>query len=168
MTFIQGHTWLFSMSNAGLCQPYLEAGMSLQKKRESDALSLFCHSLSVREITTSSSSFSATNISSNIVWFLQLHDAMQMKSNCTWINYNHNNIAIRSHIIIYNFLWYLIFGTKFSSIYLAKWEKRLVFRLYFLTCSVRKMVLICLMQNIYIYVFIVSISSNTTLGIIPH
>ena len=36
--------------------------------------------LSVREITKSSSTFSATNISSNIVWFLQLHDTIQMKS----------------------------------------------------------------------------------------
>ena len=33
--------------------------------------------------------------------------------------------------MIYNFVWNLIFGTKFSSIYLAKWEKRLVFRLSF-------------------------------------
>ena len=49
-----------------------------------------------------SSSFSATNISSNIIWFLQLHDTIKMKSNHTWINYNHNNIAIRSHILIYN------------------------------------------------------------------
>ena len=56
---------------------------------------------SVKEITKSSSTFSATNISSNIVWLRQLHDTIQTKSN---------------------------FGTKFSSIYLAKWEKRLVFR----------------------------------------
>ena len=56
----------------------------------------------VREITKSSSTFSATNISSNIVWFLPLHD------NCVWI---------------------FIFGTKFSSINLAKGEKRFVFRL---------------------------------------
>ena len=55
----------------------------------------------VREITKSSSTFSATNISSNIVWLLQLHDTIRMKFN---------------------------FGTKFSSIYLAKGEKRLVFR----------------------------------------
>ena len=60
--------------------------------------------LSVREITKSSSTFSATNISSNIVWLLQLHDTIQMKS---------------------------IFGTKFSSIYLAKGEKLWVFCLSF-------------------------------------
>ena len=60
--------------------------------------------LAVREITKSSSTFSATNISSNIVGFLQLHDTIQMKS---------------------------IFGTRFRSIYLAKGEKRLVFRLSF-------------------------------------
>ena len=58
----------------------------------------------VREITNRSSTFSATNISSNIVWLLQLHDTIQTKSN---------------------------FGTKFSSIYLAKWGQRLVFRLSF-------------------------------------
>ena len=59
------------------------------------------NNLSVREITKISSTFSATNISSNIVWLLQLHDTIQTKSQL---------------------------GTKFSSIYLAKWEKRLVFR----------------------------------------
>ena len=36
--------------------------------------------LAVREIAKSSSTFSATNISSNIVWFIQLHDTIQMKS----------------------------------------------------------------------------------------
>ena len=41
-----------------------------------------------------------------------------------------------------------IFGTKFSSIYLAKWENVWFFDYHLLTCSVRKMVLICLMQNI--------------------
>ena len=61
---------------------------------------------SVREITKSSSTFSATNISSNIVWLLQLHDTIRMKFD---------------------------FGTKLSSIYLAKGEKRLVFRLSFVT-----------------------------------
>ena len=59
---------------------------------------------SVRDITKSSSTFSATNISSNIAWLLQLHDTIQMKS---------------------------IFVTKFSSIYLTEGEKRLVFRLSF-------------------------------------
>ena len=37
-------------------------------------------SLSVREITKSSSTFSATDINSNIVWLLQLHDTIQTKS----------------------------------------------------------------------------------------
>ena len=60
--------------------------------------------LTVREITKSSSTFSATNISSNVVGLLQLHYTIQTKSN---------------------------FGTKFSSIHLSKWEKRLVFRLSF-------------------------------------
>ena len=59
-------------------------------------------SLAVREITKSSSTFSATNVSSNMIWFFQLHDSIKMKSNHTGINYNHNDIAIRSHIMIYN------------------------------------------------------------------
>ena len=37
--------------------------------------------------------------------------------------YNHNNIAIRSHIMIYDSVYNLIFATKFSSIYLAKRTK---------------------------------------------
>ena len=92
--------------------------------------SYFCLS-SVREITKSSSTFSATIISSNIVWFLQLHDTIQMKSNYTWINYNHDNIDIWSHIMIYDFVWNFIFGTNFISIYLVKVEKRLFFLLSF-------------------------------------
>ena len=55
----------------------------------------------VREIAKSSSTFSATNISCNI-WFRQLHDTIKMKSNHTGINYNHNDIAIRSHTMMYN------------------------------------------------------------------
>ena len=55
-----------------------------------------------------------------------------MKSNHTGINYNHNNIAIRSHIMIYDSVYNLILATKFSSIYLAKGQKRLVFQLSFL------------------------------------
>ena len=62
-----------------------------------------------------------------MIWFLQLRDTMQMKSKYTRINYNHDNLAIKNHAMIYNFAWNLIFGTKFSSIYLAKGEKRLVF-----------------------------------------
>ena len=61
-------------------------------------------SSAVREITKSSSTFSATNISSNIVWFLPLHG---------------------------DFVRNFILGTKFSSIYLAKGEKRFDFRLSF-------------------------------------
>ena len=58
--------------------------------------------------TKSSSTFSATNIDSNIVWFRQLHDTIPMKSNYTWVNYIHDNRAIRNHIMIYNFVWNLI------------------------------------------------------------
>ena len=73
-----------------------------------------------REITKSSSTFSATNISCNVcyvVWLLQLHDTIVMKFNLVAFNsQNENNV------------W--------------------VFDYHSLTCSVRKMVLICLMQNI--------------------
>ena len=55
-----------------------------------------------RDITKSISTLSATNISSNMIWFFQLHDAIKIKSNHTGINFNHNNIVIRSHIVIYN------------------------------------------------------------------
>ena len=51
--------------------------------------------LPVREITKSSRTFSATNVSNNIIWFLQLHDTIKMKSSHTGINsnnikYSHN------------------------------------------------------------------------------
>ena len=38
------------------------------------------------------------------IWydFFQLHDTIKMKSNHAGINLNHNNIAIRSNIMIYN------------------------------------------------------------------
>ena len=51
---------------------------------------------------------------------------------------------MRSHIMIYNDMWNLFFATKLSSIYVAKWEERY----HLLTCSVRKMILMSLMQNI--------------------
>ena len=111
-------------------------------------------SWAVREIIKSSSTFSATNICSNIVWFIQLHETIQMKSNHTWINYNHDNIAISSHIVIYNFVWKLIFGTKFSSIYFAKGEKRLVFRLLFVNLQRAKDATL-MFDAKYRYVFVV-------------
>ena len=46
-------------------------------------------------------------------------DTIQMKSNYAWNNCNHDNIAIRSHIMIYNSVKILIFATKCSSIFLA-------------------------------------------------
>ena len=94
----------------------------------------------VREITKSNSTFSATNISSNVVWLLQLHDTIQMES---------------------------FFVTKFSSIYLAKGEKRLVFRLSFVNLQRAKNGTHMFGVK-YRYVSVVLISSNRTLGIIPH
>ena len=41
-----------------------------------------------------------------------------------------------------------MFATKFSSIYLAKGENVWFFEYHLLTCRVRKMILMCLMQNI--------------------
>ena len=48
---------------------------------------------------------------------------MQMKSNYTENNCYHDDIATRSHKMIYNSKWNLIFATKFSSIFLAEGEK---------------------------------------------
>ena len=102
----------------------------------------------VREITKCSSTFSATNISSNIIQLLQLHDTIRMKSNYTWINYNHDDIAIRSHIMIYNFVWNLFLVPNLVA-FISQKEKNVGFFCHhLLTCIVRKMVLICLMQNI--------------------
>ena len=91
---------------------------------------LYRSTLAVREITKSSSTFSATNINSNIKWLLQPYDTIRMKSDYRRINYYHDNIARRSHIMICNSVS-KYFGTKFSSIYLAKGEKWLGFRLSF-------------------------------------
>ena len=110
--------------------------------------------LADREISKSSSTFSAINISSNIVWVLQLHDTIQMKSNYTWINYKHDNIAIRSYIMIYNFVWKLIFGSNLVALISQKEKNSWFFGYHLLTCSVRRMVLKCLMQNINMYVFL--------------
>ena len=96
--------------------------------------------LPVREITKSSSTFSATNISSNIVWLLQLHDTIQIES---------------------------IFVTKLSSIYLAKGEKRLFFRLLFVNLQRAKYGTHMFGVKCR-YVSVVLISSNRTLGIVPH
>ena len=96
--------------------------------------------LPVREITKSSSTFFTANISSNIVWLLQLHDTIQVES---------------------------IFFTKFSSIYLVKGEKGLFFRQSFDNLQRAKN---CnhMFGAKYRYVSVVLISSNRTLGIIPH
>ena len=55
-----------------------------------------------------------------MIWLLQVHDTIQMKSNYTWIIYDHGIVAIASHIMIYDNVQNSIFGTNFSSIYLAK------------------------------------------------
>ena len=69
----------------------------------------------VREITKSSSTFSATNISSNIVGLLQLHDTIRMKS------------SLVPDLVAF----------------ISQKEKNVCFFDYhLLTCSVRKMVLI--------------------------
>ena len=85
-------------------------------------------SLSVREITKNGSTFSTTNTSSNIVWSIST----------AW--YNPNGIK-----------WNLILVPNWVA-FISQKEKNVFFLDYHsLTCSVRKMVLICLMQNIDIY-----------------
>ena len=63
--------------------------------------------------------------------------------------------------------WNHFFVTKFSSIYLAKGEKRLVFRPSFVNLQRAKNGTHVLGVK-YRYVSVVLISSNRTLGIIPH
>ena len=89
-----------------------QAIVALGKWQSGPACKTDLWSWTVREITKSSSTFSATNISSSIVCLFKRHDTIQMKSNYTWIYYNHDNIAIWNHITIYIFvkfnLWYQI------------------------------------------------------------
>ena len=82
----------------------------------------------VREITKSSSTFSATNTSSNIVWSIST----------AW--YNPNEIK-----------WNLILVPNLVAFISQKEKNVCFFDYHSLTCSVRKMVLICLMQNIDMY-----------------
>ena len=85
-------------------------------------------SSAVREITKSSSTFPATNISSNIVWSIST------------ARYNRNEIK-----------WNLILVPNLVA-FISQNEKNVwFFDYHLLTCSVRKMALICLMQNIDMY-----------------
>ena len=68
--------------------------------------------------------------------------------------------------MIYNFVWSLIFGTKFSNIYLPKGEKHFVFRLSFANLQ-RAKDGTHMFNAKYRYVFAVKILSNRTLGITP-
>ena len=83
---------------------------------------------SVREITKSSSTFSATNTSSNIVWSIST----------AW--YNPNEIK-----------WNLILVPNLVAFISQRRKTFVFFDYHSLTCSVRKMALICLMQNIDMY-----------------
>ena len=123
--------------------------------------------LPVREITKSSSAFSATNINSNMIWFLQLHDTIEMKPKHTGIKYNHNNIAIRSHIMIYDSVSNLILPPNLVAIYLAKGQNRLVFQLSVVNLQ-RAKDGTHIFDAKYRYVFVLYISSNHTFGITPH
>ena len=82
----------------------------------------------VREITKSSSTFSSTNTSSNIIWSIST----------AW--YNPNEIK-----------WNLILVPNLVAFISQKEKNVCFFDYHSLTCSVRTMVLICLMQNIDMY-----------------
>ena len=135
--------------------------------QEGTRVTQFPKAWTVREITKSSTTFSATNISSNMICFFQLHDTIKRISNQTGINYNHNDIAIRSHIMIYNSVQNSIFATKFSTIYLARKQKRLVFQLSFVNLQ-RAKDGTHMFDAKYRYVFVVYISSNRMVGITPY
>ena len=75
-------------------------------------------------------------------------DTIQMKSNYAWNNCNHDNIAIRSHIkyiIVWKF-WFLL--PNVVAFFSQKGKTFWFFDFHLLTCSVRKMVLMCLLQNV--------------------
>ena len=55
-------------------------------------------------VMKSSSTFSAANISGNVLWLLQLHDTIQMKLDYTWINYDHDNTVETLYNTV-NFCW---------------------------------------------------------------
>ena len=102
-----------------------------------------------------------------MIWFFQLHDTIKMKSNHIGINYNRNSIAIRSHMMIYISMYNLIFVTKFSSIYLAKGQKRLFFKLSCVNLQ-RAKDGTHIFDAKYSFLFVVLISWNGTVGITPH
>ena len=77
-----------------------------------------------------------------------MQDTIQIKPNYTWINYNHDDTVIRSQKMIYNDVWNLIFQPNLVAFTLQKEKNVCFFDYHLLTCSVRKMVLMCLMQNI--------------------
>ena len=83
-----------------------------------------------------------------MIWLFQPHDTIQMKSNYTWTNYNQDNIAISSHIMIYYCGWNSILVPNLVAFISQKEKNVCFFDCHLLNCSVRKMVLICLMQNI--------------------
>ena len=106
----------------------------------------FCHTRHYLILHMTSPLWPATFV--HIVWLLLLHDAIKMESNYTWINYNYDNIATRSHIMIYNFVWNFILVPNLVAFISQKEKSVWFFVSRLLTCSVRKMALICLMQNI--------------------
>ena len=55
----------------------------------------------VKEITKSSSTISATNFSKYILELLQLHYTIKIEWNYAWI---HDNMAIRSHLMIQKYV----------------------------------------------------------------
>ena len=101
------------------------------------------------------------------IWYDFFNCLIQSKwTNHTGINYNHNDITSRSHVI-YNNVQNSIFATKFRSIYLTKGQKRLVFQLSFVNLQ-RAKDGTHMFDAKYRYFFVVKISPNRTLGITPN
>ena len=75
-------------------------------------------------------------------------DTMQIISHYTWINYNHDNKATISHIVVYDSVYDLILVPNLVAFISQKEEKHLFFYYHLLPRIVRKTVLMYFMQNI--------------------
>ena len=95
----------------------------------------------------------------NYVKFIFAIKLFQIKSNYTWINYSHDNIAIRSHMMIHNFVWNLILVANLIAFTSQKQKNVWVFLLSFDNLQRAKDGTHMLAAK-YRYVFVAQISSN--------
>ena len=75
----------YTLGSLHLCYYFCYIPHNLEPKATGEAATI--GPSAVREITKGSSTFAATNFSSNMIWLFQMHDIIQMKSNYAWIHY---------------------------------------------------------------------------------